>query len=119
MDRSERRRRAKAARAEGRIPLTEQEREELLRRYNELAHAVQTGIAFLIENGDTLATPKHLRVGLDMRAADAGALGRLLISKGVITEREYLTAMVEGAAMEAHSYAEAVQKKLGRRVTLA
>jgi hypothetical protein len=32
---------------------------------------------------------KHLRVGLNMRAADAAGLATLLIAKGVITEAEY------------------------------
>jgi HEAT repeat protein len=50
---------------------------------------------------------KHLRVGVDMRAADAGGLAMLLISKGLITRDEYieqvrLAANEELARYEAH-----------------
>jgi hypothetical protein len=50
---------------------------------------------------------KHLRVGVDMRAADARGLAELLIAKGVFTRDEYiehmrLAANEELARYEAH-----------------
>jgi hypothetical protein len=57
--------------------------------YEQAAHGVQTAIAFDMENGGKAATPKHLRVGVDMSKADMLGLTMLLISKGIITQEEY------------------------------
>lgn len=64
--------------------------EELTERYVSAAHAVQTGISMKMRFDNTFTTPKHLRVGIDTSKADICAVARLLISKGVITEIEYL-----------------------------
>lgn len=64
-------------------------------------------------------SPKHLRVGLDLRAADHGALVRLLIEKGVFTEAEYLSVIADGAEREAREAGERASTRLGRPVTFA
>lgn len=58
-------------------------------------------------------SPKHMRVGIDLRAADALGLCRLLITKGVITADEYLEAMAEAAEHEAQTQIERIRAELG------
>lgn len=101
-------------------------------RYTAAAHAIQSATklqhALDAQQGgepapvlpDTSSgSPKHLRVGLDLRAADHGALVRLLIEKGVFTEAEYLAAIADGAEREAHEAATRASQRLGRPVTFA
>lgn len=57
--------------------------------YEEAMHGVQTGIAFDINAGSNIATPKHLRVGVDSLFINDAALARLLVKKGIITHEEY------------------------------
>jgi hypothetical protein len=47
---------------------------------------------------------KHLRVGLDARASDAGGLAALLIAKGVFTSEEYVEHMRLAANEELARY---------------
>lgn len=69
--------------------------------YEAAAHGVQSAIRYeMTQKGiaddtadEVLRMLKHLRVGVDCRASDAGAMARLLIGKGVFTEAEYLEAM--------------------------
>ena len=92
------------------------------RTYEEAAHAVQSGIAFLISSkgeNEAGADAKHLRTGLDMRAADAAGLVHLLIRKGVFTLEEYVEAVRISANEEANSYEKQVSKAMGKPVTLA
>ena len=58
--------------------------------YEAAAHAMQTGVAFLMERGDKATEPKHLRVGINSAMVEHAALVRLLISKGVITDEDDL-----------------------------
>lgn len=52
-------------------------------------HGVQTAIAFEMGNGvPQQADPKHMRVGIDSAHISQGALGELLIEKGVVTPDE-------------------------------
>ncbi|MCW2317267.1 hypothetical protein M2322_002826 [Rhodoblastus acidophilus] len=96
---------------------TERDKAELkmlLDRYDAAAHRVQTGIAFMMGTHDYKATePKHLRVGVDLTKADQGSLARLLVEKGVITEKEYVEAMVKGMEAEADNYAKVVRAAMG------
>lgn len=87
-------------------------------RYTDALHKVQTAIATLIGMGDTLAEPKHLRVGLDARAADHAGLVNLLIAKKVFTIKEYLEAIEASAEAEALRYERCVSEEVGGQVTL-
>lgn len=58
--------------------------------YEEAMHGVQSAIAHAINLGEKLATPKHLRVGVDSCMVTDDAVARLLIKKGLITEEEYI-----------------------------
>ena len=100
------------------IEVVDIEMENLNARYRAALHAVQTGVRTLIEMGDTLATPKHLRVGLDSAQVNDAALVRLLVRKGIITDREYLEAIVAQAEEEKASYEARLSEKTGKKITL-
>jgi len=73
--------------------------------YERLAHAMQSGVAFSMNesvNGDT--EPKHLRVGINAAMSDHGALVGMLIHKGIIDEEEYLDAIIAGMRREIETY---------------
>jgi hypothetical protein len=88
-----------------------------MKEYTESAHRVQTAIAFLMghDKDYKATTPKHLRVGIDMSKSDTCGLVRLLISKGVFTEEEYIAAITKAAQEEADSYEKTVQSVLGHK----
>lgn len=81
--------------------------------YQEAAHGVQTGIAFELEHGSDCASPKHLRVGINMGKADMAGLVMLLIKKGVITEEEYIAAITDSANDELAFEEKIVNDKYG------
>lgn len=61
--------------------------------YEEAVHGVQSAIRYEMTqryNRSADDVEKHLRVGIDARAADAQGLAALLIKKGVFTEAEYV-----------------------------
>lgn len=102
-----------------------------LDRYTAAAHALQSATKLQLELDAQQGTPapalpdtssgspKHLRVGLDLRAADHGALVRLLIAQGVITEADYLAAVADGAEREAAAAGQLASQRLGKPVTFA
>jgi hypothetical protein len=51
--------------------------------------------------------------------SDHGSLARLLISKGIIAEAEYLEAIADGMEREAKMYKERVSEHFGRPIDLA
>lgn len=85
-------------------------------RYMRAAHRVLTAIGF---NPDqTQCEPKQLRVGVDMRAADARGLARLLIAKGLFTLDEYVTAVADAADLEAAEHEAILQAQFpGTKIT--
>lgn len=87
-------------------------------RYEAAMHAVQTGIALLIERGDTLATPKHLRVGINSAMVTDSAIATLLIEKGVFTEAEYRDALAAAAEREQAFILDEVRKHYGDGINL-
>ncbi len=87
-------------------------------RYLAAAHAVQSGIVLDLEQRPESGSPKHLRVGNDMRAADAAGLAKLLIAKGVFTEAEYYAAMAEAAEQEQARWEATLSARHGARIKL-
>lgn len=87
-------------------------------RWMAAAHAVQTGVAHEHELGSQDGTPKHLRTGVNCAMADHGSLAKLLISKGLITEEEYIAALADGMEEEVKRYEERLTERLGRPVRL-
>ena len=99
--------------------ITQERREELTKRYEAAVHAVQTGVAIDQAQGSQDGSPKHLRVGVNLRATDAVGLVNLLIKKGVISEEEYLVAICESAEAEVRRYEELLTRRAsGNKVTL-
>lgn len=92
--------------------LTDAERKQLMERYRAASHAMQSGVAVLIEQGSRETEPKDLRVGVNSAMVDSAALAKLLLAKGVFTEREYLTALAEMMEAEAKNYQDSVQAVL-------
>ena len=90
---------------------------ELTERYEKLAHAMQSGVEFSKDKSDQ--EPKHLRVGINTSMSDHGALAKLMIDKGLITEEEYLQAIVEGMEREVEMYRQRIQSETGVKPTLA
>jgi hypothetical protein len=88
-------------------------------QYVALGHAVQSGVAMEMELGSQASTPKHLRTGLDMRAADMEGLVTLLIEKGVFSTEEYAAAILASAEWEVARYEARLTRRLGRPVQLA
>jgi len=89
--------------------------------YEEAAHGVQSAIKYEIENKHPVLVNnpalgniiKHLRVGIDARAADARGLAELLIAKGVFTLDEYVEHMRLAMNEELARYTDHVRKEYG------
>lgn len=94
------------------------EESELLARYHAAAHAVQSGVKMNMTFNPTLTEPKHLRVGVDLRACEISGLATLLIKKGVITRLEYVEAMAVAVEQEVAQVQHELSQKLGAQVTL-
>ena len=78
---------------------------DLRAKHEALSHAMQSGVAMMMEkepNGET--NPKHLRVGVNAAMIEHGALVKVLIDKGLITEEEYWEAAVANMKAEVASY---------------
>lgn len=104
-------------------PLTPEEAEQHA-RYFAAAHAMQSGVAMMMnyEGGET--TPKHLRVGVNSALVDSASLAMLLMEKGVFTRLEYFTAIAEGMEREVKLYQDRISERLygpgdGPTITLA
>lgn len=93
--------------------LTDADRARYRERYVKAAHGMQSGVAAQTAYGSKQCDPKHLRVGVNAAMSDLGAVARLLIAKGVFTEREYLEAICKGMEDERDSYEAAVQALMG------
>jgi len=94
-------------------------------RYLAAAHAMQSGVKMTQELDaeqrvvEPETSPKHLRVGVNSAMADHGALVKLLIAKGLITEAEYVAAITEMMEIERDRYAAELSERLGAEVSLA
>jgi hypothetical protein len=80
-----------------------------------LQHSMQAGVAmeqnFLDPQYDH---HKHLRVGVNSAMVNLGALTRLLVKKGVLTELEYWESQVEGMRDEVERYKTTIKERMGR-----
>ena len=93
--------------------------DELKAEYMKLLHAVQTGVAWEIENHvNDAATPKQLRVGVNSALIDSSALARLLMAKGIVSEEEYFGQLVDTAREEVEAYERRIFNKVGIMVHL-
>lgn len=97
--------------------------DDLHRRYLAAAHAVQAGVAMELNDdpptrSGSAASPKMLRTGVNMAMIEHGALVRLLIKKGLITEEEYMAELVAGVEDERRQYEERLSARYGTKITL-
>lgn len=90
--------------------------------YLEACQAMQAGVAgeAAIHGGlSPDQNPKHLRVGVNSALVNDGALAKLLIDKGLITEAEYLAAITAGMNAEVERYEQHLSEKTGHPCRLA
>lgn len=69
-------------------------------RYTAASHAIQSAVAMQHAMGSKDGSPKHLRVGINLRAVDHAALVSLLIDGGIITREAYYEAVANQAEIE-------------------
>lgn len=99
----------------------DEEVEALWKEYTDLAHAVQTGVSYDIARGVDVAgaNAKHLRTGVNSALVQNSALVNLLMSKGIITELEYVTALRDGMKQEKEKYEKLLGDHYGTTVSLS
>jgi len=83
------------------------------RRYEAAMHKIQSAIAYALANGDEMASPKHLRVGVNSAMASDKAVAAILIEKGICTREEYVAAVVKAAEEEAQQTEALIRERLG------
>lgn len=81
-------------------------------RYENAAHAMQSGVKFDQELGSGDGTPKHLRTGINSCMVNDDAIARLLIAKGIITMDEYEAAVADAMEREVERYKVRLAAKL-------
>lgn len=88
-------------------------------RYRQHLHAVQSGIAYLMQHRPKMVEVKHLRVGIDSLKVEMAALATLLINRGVFTEAEYVEALADAMAAEVARSEKELSELYGVTVTLS
>lgn len=89
-----------------------------LNRYYAAAHAMQSGVAYVMEYDDAATSPKHLRVGVNTAMVEHSALAKLLIDRGLFSLDDYEAALADAAEAEVKRYEQCLSDLLGRPVTL-
>lgn len=97
--------------------------DNLNQRYLKAAHAVQAGVAMEMNDAppnisSSAVSPKMLRTGVNLAMVQQGAIVRLLIKKGLITEEEYMVELVAGVEEEKHQYEERLSARYGSKIEL-
>ena len=88
------------------------------KRYLAAAHGMQTGVAYELEKDPSSATPKHLRVGINSAMVEFGALVKLLVDKGIITEAEFMRELADAMERERDAFEKRLSAQYGVKVTL-
>lgn len=92
-------------------------------RYQKACHAMQTGVKMMqnhehpeltIPDGafEASDSPKHLRVGVNASMCDQAALVKLLISKNIITSKEYIKAIADEMEEEVKRYEKRINDEI-------
>jgi hypothetical protein len=87
--------------------------EQLRSRYDQLCHAMQSGVAFTLPYEPASGEPKHLRVGVNCAMVEHAALVRVLLDTGVINELAYWEAMCAAMEREVQAYTDRLARRLG------
>lgn len=80
---------------------------EFKQEFTRLGHAIQTGVKMKISRGpdrEGEASPKHLRVGVNLAMCEHAALVELLVKRGIINEAEYYDSVLSKLRQEVASY---------------
>lgn len=88
--------------------------EQAKARYDAAAHAMQSGVAMMMNYDEGETEPKHLRVGVNSSLVNSSALALLLISKGVIDEAEFFAALADAMESERDDYAKLIGDHLAQ-----
>jgi hypothetical protein len=88
------------------------------KRYFDAAHAVQSGVMYKMQLEKSFVSRKHLRTGIDCQKADMEGLVTLLISKGILTELEYMEALATSMEREQQRWEQEISKLMKTAVTL-
>lgn len=81
---------------------------------------MQSGVAFEMNHPEmhSATEPKHLRVGVNSALSSNGALAKLLIQKGILTEVDLAVAVADAMDEEVEAYENRIRDHLGAAVTL-
>lgn len=90
--------------------------QEKAQKYNELAHAMQSGIEY--GKNEFEREHKHLRVGINTAHSDHAALVSILIKKGIITQDEYMDALNEFMEKEVQRYEKELSEQYKANIRL-
>jgi len=98
-------------------------RDDLQRRYEIAAHAVQAGVAMELNDdppsrSGSPVSPKMLRTGVNLAMVEHGALVRVLIAKGIFTEEEYFEELVKGVEAEQAAYEARLTARFGGKTKI-
>jgi hypothetical protein len=83
-------------------------------RYLDACHAMQTGVAVMMNYRPSETDPKHLRVGVNSAMVGNAALVRLLSAKGVFTLDEYYKELADEMEREAGRYSDEVNSSVAK-----
>jgi hypothetical protein len=84
-----------------------------IHRYEAAMHAMQTGVAYVMEKDPSETSPKHLRVGVNSSLIEQAAIAEILVEKGLLTWDEYYKKLADVAERERNSYKEHVNNLYG------
>lgn len=86
--------------------------------YQDAMHAMQTGVAHMIERDRSEASLKHIRVGINSALCSVSALMLILVEKGLVTEEEYFTKLLELVKEDVKDYEAKLTQLIGKPITL-
>jgi len=92
--------------------------DELKNQYLQLAHAMQSGVAAMMDVDDNATRAKHLRVGVNSAMVETSTIATLLVKKGVITEEEWFEGLIEMMRKEVLMYEKRLSEKFGKVIKL-
>jgi hypothetical protein len=88
-------------------------------RYLSALHAMQSGVAAMMNIDSADTQPKHLRVGVNSALVSSGAIVKLLIDKGLFTEAEWMKALADEMENEVIDYMHKLSEIYGKDVKLS
>lgn len=82
-------------------------------RYLSATHAMQSGIAMILQRDPTLTEDKHVRVGINSSMVQIVGLAKLLLDKKVFTIDEYEKYLADAAEDEVKRYEQELSEAMG------